>query len=243
MQRSLTRVQYINTRGSSTRSLLYYRNWIGIKRKRGERRCTYTRTEGSQPFPLQWEVCNLFRQRCQRSRSNCWYKEIEESESPNSLTTWAKCKVLNLLVRNAETNFGRQSLSRHYVPVSTRRMCCKSCQRRWKRELFAKDNSSLERTKSNTPKYTGSQNSDVSSMPGETESNLKTWNLTQFHQRVAIGRTRIYKDKQYIQRIKESSSMMLRRHRRTISLPKSSSKRSTGRYTDMSILDPFPIIQ
>ena len=38
--------------------------------------------------------------------------------------------------------------------------------------------------------------------------------LTQFHQRVAIGRTGIYKDKQYIQRIKEFSSMMLSRHRR-----------------------------
>ena len=33
---------------------------------------------------------------------------IEEGESSNSLTTWARCKVLNLLVVNAETNFGRQ---------------------------------------------------------------------------------------------------------------------------------------
>ena len=57
------------------------------------------------------------------------------------------------------------------------RMRCKSCQRRWKRELFAKDNLSLERTKSNTPKYTGSQNSNVVSMPQETESNLLTWNF------------------------------------------------------------------
>ena len=79
-------------------------------------------------------------------------------------------------------------------------------------------------------KNMGSQNSDVSSMPRETETHLQTWNLTQFHQRVVIGRTRIYNDKQYIQRIKESSRMMLSRHRRIISLTKSASKRSTGRY-------------
>ena len=30
---------------------------------------------------------------------------------------------LNLLVRNVETNFGRQSLSHHYVPVSTLEEC------------------------------------------------------------------------------------------------------------------------
>ena len=122
-------------------------------------------------------ILGMFRQQCQRSRSNYRYKEIEEGTSSNSLTTWAKCKVLNVLVRNTETNFGRQSLSHHYVPVSTRRMRCKSCQRRWKRELFAKDILSLERTKSNTPKYMDSQNSDVSSMPRETESNLQTWNF------------------------------------------------------------------
>ena len=121
-------------------------------------------------------ILDVFRQQCQRSRSSYRYKEIEEGKSSNSLTTWAKCNVLILLVSNAETNFGRQSLSHHYVPVSTR-MRCKSCQRRWKRELFAKDNLSLERTKSNTPKYMGLQNSDVSSMPRETESNLKTWNF------------------------------------------------------------------
>ena len=46
-----------------------------------------------------------------------------------------------------------------------------------KRELFAKANFSLERAKSNTPKYMGSQNSDVSCTPRETESNLQTWNF------------------------------------------------------------------
>ena len=41
---------------------------------------------------------NLSRQQCQHSRSNYRYKEIEEGESSNSVTTSAKCKVLNLLV-------------------------------------------------------------------------------------------------------------------------------------------------
>ena len=112
-------------------------------------------------------------------------------------------KVLNILVRNAETNFGRQSLSHHYVPVSTRRMRCKSCQRRWKRELFAKDNLSLERTKSNTSKYMGSQNSDVSSMPRETESNLQTWNFDPIPSESRDWPDESYKDKQYMQRIEE----------------------------------------
>ena len=112
-------------------------------------------------------------------------------------------KVLNILVRNAETNFGRQSLNHHYVPVSTRRMRCKSCQRRWKRELFAKDNLSLERTKSNTSKYMGSQNSDVSSMPRETESNLQTWNFDPIPSESRDLPDESYKDKQYMQRIEE----------------------------------------
>ena len=63
--------------------------------------------------------------------------------------------------------------------------------------------------------------------------------LTQFHQRVAIVRTRIYTNKQYIQRIKEFSSMMLSRHRRIIP----SLKRSWRRCTFLSILDRFQIIQ
>ena len=85
-------------------------------------RCTHSYRRNT-TLPLQWEVYNLSRQQCQRSRSNCRYKEIEEGESSNSLTTKAKCKILNFLVRNAETNFGRQSLSHHYVPVSTLKEC------------------------------------------------------------------------------------------------------------------------
>ena len=41
-------------------------------------------------FPLQWEVYNLSRQRCQRSRSNYRYKEIEEGESSNSIDDLSK---------------------------------------------------------------------------------------------------------------------------------------------------------
>ena len=60
-------------------------------------------------------------------------------------------------------------------------------------------------------------------------------NLTQFHQRVAIDRTSACKEL-------KNSSLMLSRHRRIISLPKSS-KRSTRRYIFMSILDHFQLIQ
>ena len=98
---------------------------LGAERKERKEgvRGAHTRTEGRQSFPLQWEVHNLSRQRCQQSRSNYRYKEIEEGESSNSLTTWAKCKVLNLLVRNAETKFGRQSLSHHFMYHFTKEEC------------------------------------------------------------------------------------------------------------------------
>ena len=67
-------------------------------------------------FLYNGRVYNLFRQQCQRSRSICRYNWIKEGESSNSLATWAKCKALHLLVRNAESNVGRQSLSHHNVP-------------------------------------------------------------------------------------------------------------------------------
>ena len=134
----LRKIPYKSTihlhRGLSTRSLLYCRSWTG--------NCTeavHTRAEGRQTFPVPWEaynlsssmggVYNVSRQQCQRSRSNYRYKEIE-GESSNSLTTWAKCTVLNSLVRNTETNFGRHGLSHHYVTVYAGRMRCKSCQRK-----------------------------------------------------------------------------------------------------------------
>ena len=110
------------------------------------------------------------------SRSNYRYKEIEEGESSNSLTTWAKCKVLNLLVRNTETKFGR--LSHRYVPVSTRRMRCESCQPRWKRKLFAKDNLRPERTRCSTPKYLGSWRfRRFGAILGKPRSKLQMWNF------------------------------------------------------------------
>ena len=99
-------------RGSSTRSLLYC--WNGGCKHSYRRKTNISST---------MEVYNLSRQQCQRSRSNYRYKEIEEGESSNSLTTWAKFKGLNFLVHNAETNFGRQSLSHHYAPVSTLEEC------------------------------------------------------------------------------------------------------------------------
>ena len=99
-------------RGSSTRSLLYYRSWIGIRREKKRKEGVHTLAqEGSQALSSQ--LLTMFRQRCQCSTSNNRYKEIEEGESSTSLTTWARCKVLNSLVRNAETNFGKQSLSHH----------------------------------------------------------------------------------------------------------------------------------
>ena len=84
------------------------------------------------------------------------------------------------------------------------------------------------------------KNSDVCKhASGNREDIARRGTLIQCHQRVAIGRTRIYKDKQYIQRIEEPSSMMLSPHRRIIP----SLKRSSRRFSYMSILDRFQIIQ
>ena len=119
-------------------------------------------------------------------------------------TTWAKCKVLNLLVRNAETNFGRQSLSHHYVPVSTLEECVVKVVKENGNENCSQDNLRLERTRCNTPKYKGTQNSDVcQACLWKPRVICRRGTLTQFHKRVAIGRTRIYKDKQYMKRIQE----------------------------------------
>ena len=96
---------------------------------------------------------NVFRQQRQRSRSNYRCKEIEEGESSKSLTKDAKCKVLNLLVRNAETNFGRQSLSHHYVEVSSLEECIVKVAKENREEIYSQDNLRLERTRCNTPKY------------------------------------------------------------------------------------------
>ena len=66
--------------------------------------------------------------------------QSKEGELSNSLKIWAKSRILNSFLRNAGKNFGRQSLSHHYAPVCAGRMRCKSCQRKWRRELFAEDN-------------------------------------------------------------------------------------------------------
>ena len=119
----------------------------------------------------------LFQQRHQQSRSSYRYKETEKGELSNSLKTWAKRKVLNSLVRHAGTNFGRQRLSHHYVPIYAGRLRCKSCPRRWQREWFAKDNLSLERTRSNIRNIWDHKNSDVLCKPRETESKLQMWDF------------------------------------------------------------------
>ena len=45
--------------------------------------------------------------------------------------------------------------------------------------------------------------SEIPEGPRETEGNLQTWNFDPIPQRVSIGRTRRYKDKQYMQRMGE----------------------------------------
>ena len=82
-------------------------------------------------YTLVRRVYNLSRQQCQWSRSLYRYKEIEEGESSNSLKTWAKRKGLNLLVRSADTIFGRQkSKPSSCTSLYAGRMRCKNGQRK-----------------------------------------------------------------------------------------------------------------
>ena len=142
--------------------------------------------------------------------------------------------------RNAETNSGRQSLIHHYVPVSTLEECVVKVVKENREENYSQDNLRLDRT-STGPTVTLRKYLRAQEFPtfqaclGKPRVVCRRGTLTQFHQRVEIGRTRIYKDKQYIQRIQEFSSMMLSRHRRIIP----SLKRSTRRFTYMSLLDRF----
>ena len=104
--------------GSSTRSIFHGKSRIGA--------CT------TKSYNL------LHQQRCRRSRRIYRSQEAEEGEFDNSLKTCTKCRVLNSIVRDARTNFGRQRLRHHYVPVFAERMRRESCQRKWRRELFAR---------------------------------------------------------------------------------------------------------
>ena len=63
-------------------STLLQKDGLGAREKKRKKLYggVHTRTERRQIFPPQWMVYNLSRQRCQWSRSNYRYKEIEEGE-------------------------------------------------------------------------------------------------------------------------------------------------------------------
>ena len=106
-------------------------------------------------------------------------------------------------------------------------MRCKNCQRRWKRNFFARQLTPRKDQKKH------SEICEITKIPtfraclGKPRVIWRRGTLTQFRQRVAIGWTRIYKHKQYTPRIQEFSSMMLSRHRRIIPSLKRSSRRCT----------------
>ena len=70
----------------------------------------------------------LHQQRCRQSRSNYRSKETEGGDLSNAFCSDSYWRVLNSLVRYARTNFDRQRLRHHHVPVYAERMRRKSCQ-------------------------------------------------------------------------------------------------------------------
>ena len=78
--------------GPSTRSILCCKSWIGNRRKRTQRR----------------KSANFLRkQKYRRSRSNYRCQEAEEGELSNLLKIWTKCRVLNSLVRDENSDILR----------------------------------------------------------------------------------------------------------------------------------------
>ena len=133
-------------RGSSTWSLLHCRSWIGSKRKEAK--------EGRQIFPRQWCVCTICLDNVPAKQESLRIQRNRGRWIINFIDDMSKIqKVLNLFVRNAETNFGRQSLSHHYVPVSTLEECVIKVVKENTEENDSQGNSRLERTRCNTPKY------------------------------------------------------------------------------------------
>ena len=127
--------------------------------------------------------------------------------------TW-QLRYPNSLVRNARTNFGRQSLSHHYVSVHAGRKRCKSCQRIMKR-IVCKTTCASKGREVTLRHKRAHNNSDVLSMPRGNQKILQNVELWPNSIRVATGQTRINKDKPYMQRVEEFFS------RGIISLPKS----------------------
>ena len=140
----------------------------------------------------------LHQQRCRRSRGNYRYQEAEEGESSNSLKIWTECKVLNSLVRDAGTNFGRQRVRHHYVPVLLKECVVKVVNKSGD-ENCSQDNLCL-RTKSNTQKYLGSW--ELRHLVQFLETEIKIADVRLWPNSIResqIGRTRNYKDEQYKQ--------------------------------------------
>ena len=93
-----------------------------------------------------------------------------------------------------------KSLSHHYVPVSLLEECVVKVVKENGEENCSQDNLRFERTRCNTPKYfEGTRIPTFQACLGKPRVICGRGTLTQFHQRVAIGRTRTYKDKQYME--------------------------------------------
>ena len=109
-------------------------------------------------------------------------------------------------------------------------------------ENYSQDNLCFERTRSNTPKYLGSWRLRrlVQSL-GSWDQNCRCGALTQIRQRVAIGRTRNYKDEKYMQKNHTRTTVWVRRPRRKfMKQPIASCK---GQKIKQLIADVYMIVQ
>ena len=214
-----------------------------------ERKRVHSRTKRRQIFPIPWELCTIY-PLPRKSAQFCLDNNASEAEvitdtkksrKVNHQVHWRteqNGKELNLLVRNARNEFW-QTASKPSLCNSLRSEECvvKVVGENWE-ENCSQGNRTPQKDQKVTLRNTwGHKNFDAcQACLGKQKVILQDVELwLQFHQRVAFGQTRIYKDNQYIQRIKDFSSMMLSCHRRIIPSLNRSSRRCTHMFDSWSL--------
>ena len=157
--------------------------------------------QSSSPTTMQTKQKQL---QISRNRGRCRIKFIKNMNKMQS--------TLNSMVRDEGTNFGRQCLHHHYVLVYVERMRRKSCQITVKTRIIRKTTGASKGPEVTLRNIWGRKGFDVWCNSWETEikiADVETLTLT--HQRVAIGRTKKYKDEKYMQKTHTRTTVWMRR--------------------------------
>ena len=137
-------------RGLSTKSILYCRSWTRSKKKKSESRTddVHTRTDGRKTFH-HGECTNLSPTmdglQFVSTTMPAMLKKLRKVKHQIQWRLEQKRKRLISLVRNAKTNFGKQRINHHYVPVSSLEECVVKVVKENREDNCSQDNLRLER--------------------------------------------------------------------------------------------------